>query len=67
MAGMKRYCPCCSQLVTTTYTSGGKEVDTTNSGWLFEEHDRDDERGGVIQRTRCPGSQRNRWTAEHSF
>jgi len=46
--------------------NGGTQINDRTSPWVFVDHMRDDERGGVVTRQPCSGSGKNEWTAEHS-
>jgi len=58
-------CPSCGVVVAMRH-NGGTQINDRTSPWVFVDHMRDDERGGVVTRQPCSGSGKNEWTAEHS-
>jgi hypothetical protein len=60
-------CPKCHEVVDRELTGKPAGFDERTDNLIFVRHDRDDERGGTIFRTRCPGSGRNLWTAANAF
>jgi hypothetical protein len=46
---------------------GGTQTNDRTSPWVFVDHLRDDERGGVVTHQPCPGSGKNEWEGEHTL
>ncbi len=61
------HCPRCGELIEREHNGKGQGVDERTDPWVFTAHDRDDDRGGRVIRTRCPGSGRNLWTAANAY
>ena len=59
-------CPNCHQVIPREH-NGKQGFNEYTDPWEFVEHDRDDERGGVITRNWCPGSRKNITIARISF
>jgi len=58
-------CPSCGVVVAMRH-NGGTQANDRTSPWVFVDHMRADERGGMVTRQPCSGSGKNEWTAEHS-
>ena len=59
-------CPCCGEMVAMRH-DGDTQTNDRTSPWVFVDHLRDDERGGVATRQPCPGSGKNEWEGEHTL
>jgi len=59
-------CPRGGEVVAMRHADGAQMNDRT-SPWVFVDHLRNDERGGVVTHQPCPGSGKNEWEAEHTL
>ncbi|MCF6512162.1 hypothetical protein [Blastococcus sp. MG754427] len=59
-------CGKCHQVIEREH-NGKSGITERTDPWVFVAHEFDDERGGQIFRTRCPGSGKNPWVTANAY